>query len=190
MTRFYIALLTFLFSAAIFSAPREIVIIRHGDKLPKHMKGQFLSPKGQLRAEKFSHYYLTHFPKPDAVFATRPALNNSKESHSFRPIQTVAPLVNALCKILGRDFLLQWQYYNDQYPALAHDVLTNKNYNNKQILICWHHGRINRLSKALGVKQSLPKWKSDNFDQVYVIDYDDKGAMKKFQLLKNQYPVV
>ncbi len=51
-------LLIVMASFSVFSAPREIVLIRHADKWAQKDTGPFLSPKGQLRAERFAAYYL------------------------------------------------------------------------------------------------------------------------------------
>jgi len=37
-------------------------------------------------------------------------------------------------------------------------------------LICWHHGKIPDLAKALGVKRP-PKWDGKVFDRVWQITY-------------------
>ena len=183
-------LLMLTFSFSVMAAPREIVIIRHADKWVQPQTGPFLSPKGQLRAERFSVYYLKYFPKPDYIFATKPGdAAHPGSSQSVRPLQTVAPLANQLAYNSSTGFDVATPYYNEQYGKLAKMLLTNAKYNGKMILICWHHGHANRLATALGVNEYLKKWASDNFDMVYVLKYNPNGSLASFQILENQYPV-
>lgn len=179
-----------LLSGVAFCAPREIVIIRHGDKWPQSSPGPFLSPKGQLRAEKFVPYFLKTFGQPDFIIATKPGdAKHPDESGSVRPLQTVAPLANQLSHDQKKNYPVQFQFYQKQYAQLAKALLHEKQYQDKLILVCWHHGKINFLAQDLGVKQSLPKWQSNDYDQVYVLKYGKNGAVTSFQILKNQYPV-
>lgn len=184
-----IAMLSFsVFSA--FSAPREIVLIRHADKWDQKNAGPFLSSKGQLRAERFAVYYLKYFHKPDYIFATKVGDSvNLKESESMRPLQTVAPLANQLAYDNPKGFSVNTSYFNEHYVQLAQILLKNSLYKNKMILICWHHGRINQLAQALGATESLKKWPANNYDSVYVLKYNVAGKLISFQILNHQYPV-
>lgn len=190
VNRIVAGLLLVAVSFSTIAAPREIVIIRHADKWMQPKTGPFLSPKGQLRAERFSVYYLKYFPKPDYIFATKPGdANHPDTSQSVRPLQTVAPLANQLAYQNATGFDVLTPYYNEQYDKLASLLLKNPKYNQKMILICWHHGHANRLATALGVTTHLKKWAGNNFDMVYVLKYSPSGKLASFQILENQYPV-
>ena len=179
-----------VFSMSVFAVPREIIIIRHADKLPD-VAGPFLSPKGQVRAQQFVSYYVHHFPEPDFIFASKPANSlHPDESDSVRPLQTVAPLANQLTFLHKKAVIVHFPYFQNQYPLLAKALLHQKKYNQKIILICWQHGRINFLAQDLGVERSLPFWDNNNYDQVYILKYGHKGKLISFSILKNQYPVV
>lgn len=180
-----------LFTINIFAAPKEIIIIRHADKWKQNNPGPFLSPKGQLRAEEFVTYYLSHFKKPDFIFASDPITNpaDMDTGSSYRPLQTVMPLANQLAFQNPSGYPINVTYRDNQYAELAKLLLTDSQYNNKIILICWHHGLANALATALGVTQSLKKWHGDDFDQVYVLQYNIAGKLSHFQILKKQYPV-
>ncbi|HLB55705.1 MAG TPA: histidine phosphatase family protein [Coxiellaceae bacterium] len=180
-----------LFTNNIFAAPKEIIIIRHADKWEQKNPGPFLSPKGQLRAEKFVSYYLSHFKKPDFIFASNPVTNAADldTGHSYRPIQTVMPLANQLAFQNPNGYPINANYADNQYAELAKSLLTNPQYNNKIILICWHHGLADALATSLGVTQQLKKWHGDDFDQVFVLKYNHDGKLAHFQILKKQYPV-
>ena len=181
------ALAVFLLSLSVFSAPSEIIIIRHGDKITQHAPGIFLSPRGQVRAEKFIFYFMSHFGRPDYIFTTNPIFL-SKGDHAFRAVQTIAPLEN---------YLMQHQvpvtvnslYHKKDYTQLAQQLLTNTKYGHKKILICWEHHMIAPLVAALQVSGNIFVWPEDDFDSVYVIKYRKDGAIASYQELKNQYPV-
>ncbi len=180
----------FLMLTACFAAPCEIIIIRHADKLSTH-PGMFLSAKGQLRAERFVNYYLTTFPVPDFIFATKPEVPGTTLDYiaSARPLQTVMPLANALQEQTSRTIYIYYPYSDEEGATLAQDLLRNPQYEGKVILICWQHSRINLLANALGVKDALEKWPEDIYDMVYVLKYNTDEELTAFQILKNQYPV-
>lgn len=180
------------FAMSCFATPCEIVMVRHADKWVQDKTGPYLSPKGQVRAAKLVSYYLSHFPKPDFIFASKPdsgGRSHASESLSFRPFQTVAPLANELTAMCDRSVRVHMPYYQKQYPSLASDLLHQKQYDHKMILIAWQHGKLNGFAKALGVKRTLPKWQENNYDQVYVLKYGANGKLTSFQLLQHQYPV-
>lgn len=186
-----ISLFLIFFATHIFATPKEVIIIRHADKWQQNNPGPFLSPKGQLRSEKFVNYYLSHFKKPDFIFASNPVTNAANEytGYSYRPAQTLMPLANQLAYQNPQGYPINATYLNTQYAELAKLLLSDPKYNDKIILICWHHGLVDALTTALGVTQPLKKWHGDNYDQVYVLQYNHDGKLMRFQSLENQYPV-
>jgi hypothetical protein len=58
---------------------------------------------------------------------------------------------------------------------LSKEILGNKKYQGKTVLVCWHHGTMPALAGSLGVT-GYPKKVPDNvFDRVWQITYDGKG---------------
>jgi hypothetical protein len=123
-----------------------------------------LSAQGYERAASLAIYVPATFGKPDVLFATQAS------SNSNRPVETITPLANAL------GLTINDQYADDDYPALATDVLTNPEYAGKRVLICWHHGKIPELTSALGGLPPTGHWKGHVFDRVWTIDYPAGGA--------------
>jgi len=195
MQRTYIILSSIFFITASYAAPSEIIIVRHADKLPTAKgldasDGPYLSAKGLLRSVKFANYYTKNFAIPDYIFAAKPAVKKIvNQSHSFRPYQTMMPIANKITLQTHHPFIIKTPYYQMEYNLLAKEILHNKKYDRKRILICWQHGKINFLTQDLGVKTKLEKWQEDNYDQVYVIKYDKNGKLTSFTALKNQYPI-
>ena len=103
------------------------------------------------------------FRTPKFIFATE------QSHHSNRPVETVTPLSLALGLDIKSNFPdsaagIQQLVAAVQSSACAQQV----------VLICWHHGKIPALAKALGVSNP-PKWKGTIFDLVWQISYSKKG---------------
>lgn len=145
-----------------------ILVIRHAEK---PATGPDLTPEGQQRATasvKYFENYTVH-SKPlhlDCLFAAQTSAS------SARPVETVTPLSKALSLPI-----------NDRFPESAFAQLATElesgRYAGKDILICWHHGKIPKLLKALGLpgKKMFAggKWPDDVFCWVVEIRYDKSG---------------
>src|ERR1700736_5437252 len=148
-----------------------IIIIRHAEKPDA---GDGLAPAGDARANAYVDYFkhftvnsnTIHF---DYLFAAK----NSHESK--RPKLTIKPLSKALGLDINTDFK------DDEYAKLA-DELHAGRYSNKNILVCWHHGKIPKLLAAFGAdpQKLLPngKWPEDVFGWVVRLEYNQNGNLK------------
>jgi broad specificity phosphatase PhoE len=115
-----------------------VLVIRHAEK---PSDGPDLSPAGQARALAYVGYFeklnVGDRPaRPDAVFAT------ARGKASNRPYETVQPLARALGLPIHDGFK------NDRFADLAHALEAESP--GHTILICWHHGEIPALLRALG----------------------------------------
>jgi hypothetical protein len=184
------------------NGPSQVLIIRHGEKVGDQKKeddgGRHLSIQGSARAaalpalfvpaqpqlscglrhnlaEFHGHYHevptrskAPRFPTPNFIFATE------RTKHSKRPIETATPLATALNLPI-----------NDGYgesPAeikkMTNAILKELAFVGKIVLICWHHGTIPDVAKALGVLKP-PKWESKVFDRVWQITFPQGKATLK-----------
>lgn len=146
-----------------------VLVIRHAEK-PE--TGTGLTPAGEARAKAYAKYFpsykfngkLFHL---DYIFATADSKN------SFRERLTVEPLAAAT------KLKLDLRFKNKEYQQLA-DALRAKSYG-KNILICWHHGKIPDLLTALGADAAklIPggKWPAETFDWVIQLAYDKNGKI-------------
>ena len=174
------------FSFATFASPREIILLRHTDKLAQSETGPTLSAKGYVRALKFTYYFLNRFGEPDFVIAGKPKGADS----SIRELQTVAPLVNILAaRYPNTGFDILHPYTHDEFGELSKYILTDKKFDDALVLICWRHTKIVELAKALGVEDKLDPWPDNDYDSVYVIEYTKYGKVARFNILHNQYPI-
>jgi hypothetical protein len=172
-TRFFTAL---LFAASVALAdsqegPKDsvVLIIRHAEDAGS---GHGISPRGEERAEAYKNYFLNFTVdskrlEPDVIFAAK----DSKQSH--RPRLTVEPFAKAAKLPIGTRF------GNKQSTELAADLCAN--HQGKVILICWRHGDIPDLLRALGASPEslLPrgKWPDSVYDWMILLRYDQDGRL-------------
>ena len=136
------------------------MLMRHGEDMGED--SYELSPQGKKRAEALPRLFGPRLPKPDIIIATRAS------KHSDRPMETVEPLAAALHLAIDNRFR------DDDYQLLARALMTDSRYDGKTVLVCWHHGKIDNLAKALGVKHA-PHWPDAQFDHVWMIDFKKSG---------------
>ena len=146
-----------------------VLIIRHAEDAGS---GHGLSPRGQERAEAYKNYFQNFTVdskrrKPDAVLVAA----DSKQSH--RPRLTVEPFAKAA------KLPIDSRFGNKQPTDLADELRAN--HQGKVLLICWHHGQIPALLRALGAapERLLPngKWPKAVYDWVIVVSYDENGRL-------------
>ena len=146
-----------------------VLIIRHAEDAGS---GHGLSPRGQERAEAYKNYFQNFTVdskrrEPDAVLVAA----DSKQSH--RPRLTVEPFAKAA------KLPIDSRFGNKQPTDLADELRAN--HQGKVLLICWHHGQIPALLRALGAapERLLPngKWPKAVYDWVIVVSYDENGRL-------------
>jgi hypothetical protein len=146
-----------------------MLIIRHAEDAGT---GHGLSARGQERAKAYKNYFINFTVnskrlEPNAVVVAA----DSKQSH--RPRLTVAPFAKAANVPIDNRFA------NKQPADLAAELRAN--YQGKVILVCWHHGQIPSLLRALGAapEMFLPngKWPRDVFDWVIMVSFDENGRI-------------
>ena len=146
-----------------------VLIIRHAEDPPN---GHGLSPRGEERAKAYINYFLNFTVdskrlEPNAVVVAA----DSKQSH--RPRLTVEPFAKAAKLPIDNRFA------NKQPADLAAELRAN--YHGKVILVCWHHGQIPALLRALGAAPEtlLPngKWPKTVYDWVILVSFDENGRV-------------
>src|SRR5436305_8571501 len=153
------------------SGPKDavVLIIRHAEDADS---GDGISPLGERRAEAYKNYFLNFAVdsrrlEPNVVLAAK----DSKQSH--RPRLTVEPFAKAA------KLPIDTRFGNNQSVELAADLRAN--HQGKVILICWRHGNIPALLRALGAKPEdlLPrgKWPNSVYDWVILLSYDQDGRL-------------
>ncbi len=151
--------------------PATVLLVRHAEKPPDADESIHLSAEGKKRADALPGLFEASkarpdpLPKPDFVFATE------SSKHSHRPAETAEPLAKAL------DLKVRTPVKNEDFAKLAKHVLTDPKYAGKTVLICWHHGTMPQLARALGATDAPGDWKGSAFDRVWRIDFGDGGKV-------------
>jgi hypothetical protein len=137
-----------------------ILLFRHAEKLTG-VKDPTLSPAGEERAARLATYIPETFGTPDFIIATL----DTKASE--RPYKTVVPLSETT------GVPIQDTIANGDFAKEADHVLTHPKYAGKFVVICWHHGKIPGLAKALGAPAgTYPNpWDEQVFNLILRFDY-------------------
>ena len=132
-----------------------ILLMRHAEK-PAGAADIHLSPTGAERAAELAGYIPKTFGRPDFLFAAA----NSK--HSDRPLETIEPLAKAT----GRS--IDSSHPDDDYAALAGQLLSKPQFEGKLTVVAWHHEKIPHFAKALGASEGdVPHpWDPDVFNLI------------------------
>jgi broad specificity phosphatase PhoE len=145
-----------------------ILVIRHAEP----NDGDGLSSAGYARAKAYANYFknFTIDGRPlklDYLFAAA----DSQISH--RPRLTIEPTALELGLTIDTGFR------NRQFLELVDEMQSRPH--GRNILICWHHGEVPQLLRALGAdpRALLPngRWPNDVFDWVIELRYDESGEL-------------
>ncbi len=157
-------------------ARATVLIIRHAEEPDD---GDGLSTVGETHANNYVSYFENYRvpgaePIPlSALFAAA----NSSSSH--RPVLTLTPLS------LATGLPIDSQFKDDDYAKLA-DALKSTDHG-RYIVVCWHHGNIPNLIRALGgdPDELLPngKWPGSQYGWVVQLHYDKQGLLKSSKLV-------
>ncbi len=154
--------------AARAADTQTIAFIRHGEKPPAGL-GQ-LDCQGLNRALALPPVIANLIGKPDALFAPDPAHQKKDDGTNYdylRPLATIEPTAIALGMPVstryGVEDIVGLRAALEQ-PANRHGVA----------LVAWEHTQIEKLVKAMvaahgGDAASVPKWRYDDFDGVYIV---------------------
>ena len=175
MHRWFVSAVVFAYSLTLLADAQEgpknsvVLIIRHAENAAD---GHGLSPRGEERAKAYKNYFQNFTVdgkprKPETVLVAA----DSKQSH--RPRLTVEPFAKA------ENLPIDNRFANKQPSDLAAELRAN--HQGKVTLVCWHHGQIPDLLRALGVAPEtlVPggKWPKDVYDWVIMASFDENGHL-------------
>ncbi len=154
-------------------APSKVMLIRHAEKPVGSIRGvapdgsqdaEDLAVRGWQRAGALVRLFAPLGAEPRPPLA-RPqslfAAGVGPGSASKRHIHTLAPLADLLGLPADSSFL------KGETQALAQMALTRTGV----LLICWEHKQIKELVSLLTEAEiEAPKWPSDRFDMIFVLD--------------------
>lgn len=151
---------------------QTLVFIRHGEK-PDNESGQ-LTCKGLNRSLALPDVLINQFGEPDALFAAAP--KQSKLGHSLRSLQTLSPLA------IKMSLPIHLNYHAKEIKKLCEDLLSQQ-YKNSVIFIAWEHDNLVKVARDIMKKEGgdpklIPKWKSSDFDSIYILKIIREGDKK------------
>jgi hypothetical protein len=148
-------------AALLRAEPRQVILIRHGEK-PE--QGDGLSLKGLERAAALVPFLSQRDGDrsvPCAIFAQGPTSKRTSQ----RPVETVAPLAQSL-GIQVKTF------HHSAVADMVKQVLSNRKYDGKTVLICWEHHGIPDIATAMGV-QKVPEWPGQVYDRLWIVTFQN-----------------
>jgi len=176
----FCALLVLAIPAAAFAQPLQngnssalknavILIIRHAEQ---PAEGNGLSAAGEARARAYVNYF-KNFKVDGRPLKLDQLIAAKDSSSSHRPRLTLEPLATDL------SLKIDSRFKNNQFSQLIDDIQNRPHGTN--ILICWHHGNIPQLLRALGVDPNTllrkGKWPNDEYDWLIELRYDENGHL-------------
>jgi len=148
-----------------------ILIIRHAEKPDD---GYGLAPAGQERARAYVNYFKT-FTLDGKPLTLDYLISAADSKGSHRPRLTIEPLSAAT------GLAIDHRFKDKEFLALADDLQSRPH--GKHILICWHHGEIPQLVRALGADPVQlihnAKWPEHVFGWVIELRYDGNGQLRE-----------
>ncbi len=164
----------------------NIVLVRHAEK---PSSGASLAPAGAERAHAYVPYFQNYVLQPpnkkSASLQLQYLFASADSANSDRPDLTLLQLSAAIMVAINT------KYSDQDYKKAANDILQSSQYDNSNILICWHHGEILALAAALGVNPlKLPSssswpstWPGHVYGWLLQICYDGNGNINTSQTL-------
>ena len=157
-------------------ARATVLIIRHAEE-PAH--GDGLSATGTAHADFYVNYFENYHLNAAAPIRLTALFAAANSSSSHRPYLTLAPLSQAI------GLPIDTQFKDDDYPKLVDNLQTVDH--GRYILVCWHHGNIPDLVRALGAdpRALLPdgKWPDEQYGWLIQLHFDKLGALKSSRLV-------
>ena len=154
-----------------------ILIVRHCEK---PATTDLLSASGEARALAYSGYFQHYALEPEGLPLKWTHLFAAANSvTSRRPFLTLEPL----SKAIGLE--IDASRGDKDSEEFAQDLLHDPKFDGGNILICWRHGGILKLTEALGVKaHELPssanwpsEWPACVFGWVLQLCFDEHGYL-------------
>lgn len=157
----------------------NILLIRHAEKPAG--KSYHLAVAGQERAQAYVVYF-QNYPNKSAPLKLQFlfAAKNTKTSH--RPFLTIDPLSHALGLTVEQPFA------DADYQKLADEILNDGRYDNSNVLICWHHGKILELAAALHAPAASlpPVWNPNAFGWLIHLHFGHHGKLKTTSIINER----
>jgi len=161
-----------------------IYIIRHGEKT---WSGGCLSPPGQERANVLETIFNGVASSKHSTFAT-PTQMFADQYHEVPECERCWLTVEPLAQYLNLSTTFTHGHNFNGGNAASAAAIREASLTQPVILVAWEHHNIQFLTADLGVKKSnIPDWSGSDYDTVYELKLDSKGALSSFEVHKQNY---
>ncbi|MFP6557539.1 histidine phosphatase family protein [Paraburkholderia sp. B3] len=162
-----------------------LVFVRHGEK-PAAGLGQ-LSCKGLNRALALPAVIAAKYGKPDAIYAPDPG---EQKNDSGKPYYYVRPLATIEPTAIQFGLPVETPYGYSQIDKLG-NALVDPKWRDRTVLVAWEHREIETLVRQIvvahgGDAADVPKWKSADFDSIYVLRIDWSSAAPRVRFTRER----
>ncbi len=151
----------------------NIFLIRHGEK-PTEPTDIGLNIAGQERAMAYV-IYLQNLQINSQPIKLHHLFATAQSAHSNRSYLTIEPLAHQLNLNINNHFTDSDQ----DVAALVTYLQTDSRFSEANILICWHHEKLLKIAKGLGVPlHTLPQsWPDNVYGWLIQLSYDNTGTL-------------
>ncbi|MBC7538524.1 MAG: histidine phosphatase family protein [Bacteriovorax sp.] len=168
------------FYSLAYSAPAQVVIIRHGEK---PAVGNELNTQGWQRANALPQFFennkiVAEFGKPIALYAGAP----NKPGGAIRSIQTITPYADQLGLIIHKEIT------KNEISSLVNKVMNTREYEGRTVIICWEHSLIPEMAQLFGETNAPTSWDDNVFDRAWVIRFKDNQVTDFLNLPQHLLP--
>jgi phosphohistidine phosphatase SixA len=165
---------------AVMPASLTLFLVRHAEKPDS---GPALSDEGRARAQAYVSYFQRLTNDSGQPIRWDYLLAAKESDQSNRCVSTLEPLAQAIHKPIDS------QFKDKHYERLVDYLRLNpgRQFDHANVLICWHHGEILELAKALGVRGSdLPesshwprRWPDGVYGWVLKVHFNADGTLDR-----------
>lgn len=154
--------------------PRQVILLRHGDKVAAGDGNYNLSAIGLLRAINLGRLIPGCFGAPTHI---RTFFLNPDTSKNARSYQSAVPLGVAT----GINISISQASLEDSFMD-GQDILRKPAYKGGNLVLFWEHRRMPDLARGLGWT-AMPAIGAMDFDQIFVLRYTKTGVPPQVESL-------
>lgn len=154
------------------ATPRQVILLRHGDKVASGDGNDNLSLNGFLRSINLARLIPACFGSPTHIrtFFLNPVTSKNARSYQSAVPLGVATGVNISIALSSRD---------DSFLD-GQEIRSEPTYASGHVVLFWEHRRMPELARGLGWA-SMPPIGPMEFDGLYVLRYDRPGQPPRVQ---------
>ncbi len=157
--------------------PRQVILLRHGDKVASGDGNYNLSARGFLRSINLGRLLPACFGAPTHI---RTFFLNPESSKNARSYQSAVPLGVAT----GINISIAQSSLEDSFMD-GQEILNQPAYKGGNVVLFWEHRHMPELARGLGWA-AMPAIGAMEFDQIFVLRYTKPGVPPRVESLSQR----